>query len=206
MGWLNFFVSGMQSAFGPIAAACLAAQGWTAKDIGFVLGVGGIASLVSQAPGGELLDAVKAKRLLVATGIVAVAVSVLIFYAWPSFLPVALAEALQGITGGVLGAGIVAITLGLVGHGGLSDQIGQNQRFAAAGGVAVTVTMASSHIQRRPGQCSCPSRLPLLRSLHSARFAPTRLISGVPPALTPPAPTVSSGRIVAQLSCRIAGC
>jgi hypothetical protein len=57
LGWLNFFVSGMQAAFGPIAAAYLAAQGWTAKDIGFVLGIGGIASLVSQAPGGELLDA-----------------------------------------------------------------------------------------------------------------------------------------------------
>ena len=54
----------------PIAAAYLAAQGWTAKDIGFVLSIGGIASLVSQVPGGELLDAVKAKRLLVATGVV----------------------------------------------------------------------------------------------------------------------------------------
>src|SRR5689334_9497643 len=112
LGWLNFFLSGMQAAFGPIAAAYLAAQGWTAKDIGFALSIGGIASLVSQVPGGELLDAVKAKRLLVATGVVAVALSILIFYFWPNFLPVALAEALQGITGGVLGSGIVAITLG----------------------------------------------------------------------------------------------
>jgi len=142
LSWLNFFVSGMQAAFGPIAAAYLAAQGWTAKDIGFVVSIGGIASLVGQAPGGELLDAVKAKRLLVATGIGAVALSILIFYFWPSFLPVALAEGVQGITGGILGSGIVAITLGLVGHAGLSDQIGQNQRFAAAGGVAVTATMA----------------------------------------------------------------
>lgn len=142
LGWLNFFLSGMQAAFGPIAAAYLAAQGWTAKDIGFALSIGGIASLVSQVPGGELLDAVKAKRLLVATGVVAVALSILIFYFWPNFLPVALAEALQGITGGVLGSGIVAITLGLVGHAELSGQLGQNQRFAAAGGVAVTLTMA----------------------------------------------------------------
>jgi hypothetical protein len=43
---LNFFLAGMQSAFGPIAAAYLAAQQWTAKDIGFVLSIGGIASLV----------------------------------------------------------------------------------------------------------------------------------------------------------------
>jgi hypothetical protein len=37
LSWLNFFLSGMQTAFGPIAAAYLALQGWTAKDIGFAL-------------------------------------------------------------------------------------------------------------------------------------------------------------------------
>jgi MFS family permease len=104
--WLNFFLSGLQVAFGPIAAAYLAAQAWTAKDIGFVLSTGGIASLVSQAPAGELLDSVRSKRLLVAAGIVAVGLSILIFYFWPTFLPVALAEVVQGITGGVLGSGV----------------------------------------------------------------------------------------------------
>jgi len=64
LGWLNFFLSGMQAAFGPVAPAYLAAQGWTAKDIGFVLSIGGIASLFSQVPSGELLDAIEAKRLL----------------------------------------------------------------------------------------------------------------------------------------------
>ena len=61
---------------------------------------------------------------------------------WPSFPLVALAEVLQGATGGVLGAGVVAITLGLVGHDALAERLGQNQRFAAAGGVAVILTMA----------------------------------------------------------------
>jgi hypothetical protein len=50
LSWLNFFLAGMQTAFGPIAAAYLAAREWTAKDIGFVLSIGGIASLVSQVP------------------------------------------------------------------------------------------------------------------------------------------------------------
>ena len=69
LGWLNFFLSGIQTAFGPIAAAYLVIQGWTAKDIGFALSIGGIASLASQVPGGELVDAVLAKRLLVAAGL-----------------------------------------------------------------------------------------------------------------------------------------
>jgi MFS family permease len=100
LSWLNFFLSGMQTAFGPIFAAYLAAQGWAAKDIGFVLSIGGTASLVSQAPGGEFVDAVRAKRLLVAIGVVTVALSVLIFCFWSSFPLVALAEVLQGVTAG----------------------------------------------------------------------------------------------------------
>jgi hypothetical protein len=47
LSWLNFFLSGMQTAFGPIAAAYLAIHGWTAKDIGFALTIGGTAALSS---------------------------------------------------------------------------------------------------------------------------------------------------------------
>jgi predicted MFS family arabinose efflux permease len=75
----------MQIAFGPIVAAYLVVQGWRAEDIGFALSIGGTASLVSQAPGGELVNSVRAKRLLVAAGVVAVALSVLILWLWSSF-------------------------------------------------------------------------------------------------------------------------
>ena len=168
---LNFFLSGMQAAFGPIAAAYLAAQGWTAKDIGFALSIGGIASLVSQVPGGELLDIARAKRLLIATCVVIVALSTLIFSLWPSFSVVAFAEVLQGITGGILGPGIVAITLGLVGHAALAERLGQNQRFAAAGGVAVTLTMAVVAYSESPWAMFVPVALavPVLIALNRIR-------------------------------------
>jgi MFS family permease len=168
---VNFFLSGMQTAFGPIAAAYLAIQGWTAKDIGLVLTIGGTASLVSQMPGGELVDTARAKRLLVATGVVTVALSVVIFRLWPSFPLVALAEVLQGITGGVLGPAVVAITLGLVGHARLSERLGQNQRFAAAGGVVVTLTMALIAYADSPWAMLVPAALavPVLISLNHIR-------------------------------------
>jgi MFS family permease len=161
----------MQAAFGPVAPAYLAAQGWTAKDIGFVLSIGSIASLVCQVPSGELLDLVRAKRLLIATGVVTVAFSILVFYFWPSFLPVSLAEVLQGMTGGVLGSGVVALTLGLVGHAGLADQLAQNQRFAAAGGVAVTLTMAIVAYSESPWAMFVPVALaiPVLFALSQIR-------------------------------------
>jgi len=142
LSWLNFFLACVLAAFGPIVAAYLAVRHWTAEEIGFVLSIGGVVGLISQVPGGELLDAVRAKRLLVGAGVVTVTLSIMILRLWPIFPLVALAEALQGITGGVLGLGVVAITLGLVGHDALGERLGHNQRFAAAGGVAVTLTMA----------------------------------------------------------------
>jgi len=171
LSWLNFFLSGVQTAFGPIAAAYLAAQQWTTKDIGFVLSIGGIASLVSQVPGGELLDAVRAKRLLVAVGVVTVALSTLIFRLWPNFPVVALAEVLQGMTGGVLGPAVVAITLGLVGHAALAGRLGQNQRFAAAGGVTVTLAMALVAFSELPWAMLVPVVLaiPVLIALSQIR-------------------------------------
>ena len=53
--------------------------------------------MASQVPGGELIDFVRAKRLLVAIGVVTIAVSALIFRLWPSFPLVSLAEVLQGM-------------------------------------------------------------------------------------------------------------
>ena len=47
LDWLNFFLAGMQSGFGPFVAVLLAAEGWTQENIGFVLSAGGFAGLLS---------------------------------------------------------------------------------------------------------------------------------------------------------------
>jgi MFS family permease len=169
--WLNFFLAGMQGAFGPIVAAYLAARDWSAKDIGFALSIGGLASLVSQVPGGMLLDSMRAKRLLVVIGVLIIALSALILLFLPGFPLVALAQVLQGITGGVLGPAIVAITLGLVGHARLAEQQGQNQRFAAAGGIAVTLSIALIAYSDSPWAMLVPVVLaiPVLVALHRIR-------------------------------------
>ena len=83
LDWLNFFLAGMQSGFGPFVAVLLAAEGWTQENIGFVLSAGGFAGLLSQLPGGELLDASRSKRLLVALGAGVVALSALVIGFWP---------------------------------------------------------------------------------------------------------------------------
>ena len=59
---VNLFLAGALSGFGPYVAAFLAEQNWTQQEIGFVLTAGGFAGLLSQLPGGELLDTIRSKR------------------------------------------------------------------------------------------------------------------------------------------------
>jgi MFS family permease len=143
LDWLNFFLAGMQSGFGPFVAVLLAVGGWSQENIGIVLSAGGFAGLLSQLPGGELLDVTRSKRLLVALGVGAVALSALVIAFWPTLPVVFAALVLQGLTGGFLGPAIAAISLGLVGHAALAERLGRNQRFASAGGVAATALMGA---------------------------------------------------------------
>src|SRR6516165_10958424 len=59
---INFFLAGMQAGFGPFVAVLLADDNWTQQNIGFVLSASGLAGLLSQLPGGELLDVSRSKR------------------------------------------------------------------------------------------------------------------------------------------------
>jgi MFS family permease len=138
---VNFFLAGILAGFGPYLAAYLADQKWTQENIGFVLTASGVAGLLSQLPGGELLDTVRSKRAVVVAGVVMVAVSAVIIAFQPSFPLVFAALMLQGITGGFLGPAIAAISLGLVGHAALPERLGRNQRFASTGNLVTAALM-----------------------------------------------------------------
>jgi len=138
---VNFFLAGILAGFGPYVAVYLADQKWTQDKIGLVLSAGALAGLLSQVPGGELLDTVRSKRPLVALGAAMVAISAMIIEFWPSFPLVLIAQGLQGITGGLLGPAIAAISLGLVGHAALPERLGRNQRFASTGSLVAAALM-----------------------------------------------------------------
>jgi MFS family permease len=138
---VNLFLAGALSGFGPYVAVFLAEQKWTQQNIGFVLTAAGFAGLLSQLPGGALLDAIRSKRFAVALGAAMVAAGALIIAVWPTFPLVLAALVLQGITGGFMGLAIAAISLGLVGHAALAERLGRNQRFASTGGVVAAGLM-----------------------------------------------------------------
>src|ERR1700758_4202219 len=106
---INFFLAGMQAGFGPFVAVLLADENWSQQNIGYALSIGGLASLLMQLPGGELLDASRSKRFLVSLGAIVVSVSALVIALWPILPVVFTALLLQGLTGGVLGPAIAAI-------------------------------------------------------------------------------------------------
>jgi MFS family permease len=138
---VNLFLAGALSGFGPYVAVYLAEQDWTQQGIGLVLTAAGFAGLLSQLPGGELLDVIRSKRFAVALGAIVVAACALIIAFWPSFPLVLAALLLQGITGGFVGLAIAAISLALVGHAALGERLGRNQRFASTGGVVAAGLM-----------------------------------------------------------------
>ena len=100
---VNFFLAAMLAGFGPYVAAYLANESWSQAEIGLVLSAGSVAALLSQLPGGELLDKVRSKRAVIAVGTGIVIVSALILAFWPRLPAVFIELVLQGMTGGFLG-------------------------------------------------------------------------------------------------------
>jgi MFS family permease len=135
LDWLNFFLAALLTGVGPFVAVKLADRGWMPAHIGLVLTVSGLAGLLTQIPAGELIDMSKSKRLLVGSGAAAIASAVLIFGLRPDFPSVFAAAITQGMAGSIVGPGLAAISLGLVGCDALSERLGRNQRFASIGGL-----------------------------------------------------------------------
>ena len=141
LDWLNFFISDVQTAFGPFVAVYLASLGWPPGEIGLVIGVGSVVGVASQAPGGWLIDALPAKRAMLGVALALIAAGALVFAFWPSFWPVMIAEVLHGATGGIVGPALAALALGMVGHGALSRRLGRNQAFKSVGNAATAGLM-----------------------------------------------------------------
>jgi len=138
---LIFLLAALQSGFGPFVAIHLIDRGWEPTNIGFVLSAAGVAGLLTQVPAGELLDLVQSKRAVVAAASVVVAFAAFMLGLWPNFSTVLAASIMQGATGGVLGLGVAAITMGLVNHEAIAERFGRNQRFASMGGLAAAAIM-----------------------------------------------------------------
>ena len=143
LDWFIFFVADVQTGFGPFVSVYLTTQHWTQIDIGLVLSAAGFVSLIGQMPGGALVDAARSERTVAAIAIVAICISALGYAVLPIFPMVLGASILHALASCVLGPAMVAIALGLVGHGGIGVRLGRNARFASIGNGLAAAAMGA---------------------------------------------------------------
>jgi len=141
LDWLNFFLADVQTGVGPFLAIYLAGYGWNEQKVGIALMVGGVAGILTQTPAGALVDWLRPKRALVASGIIALAVGALLTALVPTFWSVMAAQVLIGGASSVFGPAICAVSLGIVGRAAFDLRQGRNQTFNSAGNVVAALSM-----------------------------------------------------------------
>src|SRR5918911_1620089 len=99
---LNFFLADVRDGLGPyLAVYLLTVQHWDEERIGIVMSMAGLAGIAAQTPAGALIDATRAKRLVVACAALLVTAGSLLLPFLPTFWPVAVSQAAVHATGSV---------------------------------------------------------------------------------------------------------
>jgi MFS family permease len=140
----NFFLADVQTGLGPFLAAYLAGVGWQPGRVGMALTIGGMITVVLQAPAGAIVDQLRSKRLILflASAVLAVGAVLLSITAAP--WAVYTSQVLIGGAGSFLGPTLAAVTMGIVGVAFFDRQFGKNQSFNSAGNVAYALLIAGT--------------------------------------------------------------
>src|SRR3954469_1751167 len=141
LDWTNFFLSDVRTGVGPFIAVHLTNMHWNVAQIGVALTVAEVAGVLTQAPGGALMDYLRSKRAALVIALFVLSTSALLLAYFPTLWVVLAAQAALGVTGSVFVPGINAITLGLVGYSCLGQRAGRNAGFGSAGNVFAALSM-----------------------------------------------------------------
>ena len=143
----NFFLADVQTGLGPFLAAYLAGAGWGPGRVGMALTIGGIITVVLQAPAGALVDQLRSKRLILVFASAVLALGAILLSITAAPLAVYTSQVLVGGAAPFLGPTLAAITMGMVGVTFFDRQFGKNQSFNSAGNVACALLIAGvSHL------------------------------------------------------------
>ena len=142
---LNLLLSDVRYGLGAyLGVYLLTEHGWDAGHIGLALSAGGLAGLLAGAPAGALVDAVRAKRGLVAGGTLTVAAACLAIPLAPGFWPVVAMGVLGSVAGTVIGPAVTAISLGVVGPARFARRVGRNEALFHAGNAACNLVVLAT--------------------------------------------------------------
>ncbi len=137
---LNFLMADVRDGLGPFLSVYLkGTQHWGSGDIGLVMAASGIAAAICQIPAGLLVDAVRAKRLLIAISGLLVAGGCLLIAFFPKLPTVLAAQITLGAASAIIPPCLAALSLGIVGHRLLPARISRNESFNHAGNFMAAV-------------------------------------------------------------------
>ncbi len=127
---LSFFVSDARYGLGAyLGVYLLSEHGWDAGSIGAALSIGAMTGLLSQAPLGALVDAVRAKRVLIAGAVVVMTATCVVIPFAPQFWSVSAAGLVGALAGVIIGPTLASISLGVVGPMRFARRNGRNEAF-----------------------------------------------------------------------------
>lgn len=130
----NFFLADVRDGLGPyLAVYLLTERHWDEARIGLVMSIATIAGIVAQTPAGALVDATRAKRMVMVVAASMVTSASLSLPLFPSFGPVAISQGIAQAAAVVFPPAIAAVSLGIFGHAAFTRRIGRNETFNHAG-------------------------------------------------------------------------
>ena len=138
----NFFLADVQTSLGPFLAAYLAGAGWEPGRVGMALTIGGIITVVLQAPAGAIVDQLRSKRLILVLASAVLALGAILLGITAAPWAVYTSQILIGGAGPFLGPTLAAVTMGMVGVTFFDRQFGKNQSFNSAGNVVCALLIA----------------------------------------------------------------
>jgi MFS family permease len=144
----NFFLADVRQGLGPyLAIYLLTEQKWDEAHIGVVMSVATIAGILAQTPAGALVDAISAKRLVMAGAALIVMAASLSLPWLPNFWPVAISQGIANAAEVVFPPALAAVSLGIFGHRAFTARIGRNESFNHAGNaVAAAVAGGAAYL------------------------------------------------------------
>ncbi|WP_315804909.1 MFS transporter [Bradyrhizobium sp. SZCCHNS3002] len=173
----NFFLADVRDGLGPyLAIYLLTEQKWDEASIGVVMSLATIAGIVAQTPAGALVDATRAKRLVMIVAAIIVTAASLLLPLMTSFWPVAISQSIANAAGVIFAPAIAAVSLGIVGAKAFTARVGRNETFNHAGNAVGAVIAGAAAYALGPSAVFYLMAVTSIGSLVSVLAIPERAI------------------------------
>ena len=173
----NFFLADVRDGLGPyLAIYLLTEQKWDEASIGVVMSIATIAGILAQTPAGALVDATRAKRLVMVLAAIIVTLASLLLPVTSGFWPVAISQGIAHAAGVIFPPAIAAVSLGIVGHRAFTARIGRNETFNHAGNAVAAMIAGGAAYALGPSAVFYLLAVMSLGSMASVLAIPERTI------------------------------